>query len=345
MSFRAWVSVITGVLLVAIVFFAWPEIVAAYQLLGQANGWVLSLMVPVLFISFLATGEMIFSYLRFKGQLHHLGIFQTARIAFELNFVNHALPSGGAAGFSYLGWLLRHHGVRPGRATMAQFVRFAMTFVAFVVLLIGALMILIIDQSIERTALLLSLMMMLLAVAVLVGGVYLISKRSRLMKFSSRLTKIVNRFVKLVTRGKRTDVLDRAILDRFFDEIHKDYEELLRDKKILARPFVWAVVATLAEVMLLYIAFLSLGVHINPAMLLVAFGVSTTVGMISVTPGGAGLYEAIMIALLTSAGVAADVAIAGTLLARVIVVTMSIVLGYVFYQLTIMKYGKHTNQR
>jgi hypothetical protein len=37
-----------------------------------------------------------------------------------------------------------------------------------------------------------------------------------------------------------------------------------------------------------------------------------------------------------------DVAIAGTLLARVTLVLGTIIFGYVFYQLTVLKYGKRT---
>jgi len=48
---------------------------------------------------------------------------------------------------------------------------------------------------------------------------------------------------------------------------------------------------------------------------------------------------------LASAGVAAEVAIAGTLLARVILMVGTIAGGYVFYQLTIVKYGKSPIKR
>jgi len=74
--------------------------------------------------------------------------------------------------------------------------------------------------------------------------------------------------------------------------------------------------------------------------LVVACGISSFTAIFAATPGGSGVYEAIMIAFLASAGVSPDVAIAGTLLARATVLAGTIIFGFIFYQLTIHKYGK-----
>ncbi len=345
MKFRTWLSIITATLLVIVVVFAWPDIIEAFKYLGQVNLWVLSLMIPVQIISYLATGEMIFSYLRSKGNLKGLNVVKVSRMALELNFVNHIFPSGGAAGFSYMSWLLNKYGVRPGRSTMAQIVRFALTFVTFILLLIVALVILIIDHSVDRTTILLSLLLVVLAVGGTFLGIYLISSKRRLMRFSAWLTMKVNRLIARLTRGKKQQAVKDGIIDGFFADIHDDYLEITRDKKILNKPFWWALIANLMDVALIYIAFWSFGVHINPAVIFIAFGLSSIASAISVTPGGAGVYEAVMIAFLASAGMPPEVAIAGTLLARVLLMLGTIVFGYVFYQLTIIKYGKSTAER
>ena len=58
------------------------------------------------------------------------------------------------------------------------------------------------------------------------------------------------------------------------------------------------------------------------------------------TPGGAGVYEAIMIVFLSMTGVAPDVAIAGIVLTRVILLAGTIIFGYIFYQHALIKYGR-----
>lgn len=345
MSFRSWVSVITIFLLLLVVYLAWPEIVRALRYLNDVNLWILALMVPAQFISYFSTGEMIFSYLRSKGPIKHLTTLKSTRMALEFNFVNHVFPSGGAAGISYMAWQLGYYGISAGRATMAQVIRFVLTFISFVIMLILAMIFMVLDHSVGRSAIFLSLLLVFLAFIGTILVIYIVSSRGRLRGVANWLTKTINHLVKKITRGKKQVVLRPTVLLTFFDDIHDDYLEIRRDKKILLRPFLWSVVANCMDVVLLYIAFWSFGFHVSPAMLFIAFGLSSIASAFAVTPGGAGVYETIMIAFLASAGVPADTAIAGTLLARVLLMVGTIAFGYVFYQLTILKYGKHEIKR
>jgi uncharacterized protein (TIRG00374 family) len=340
MSLRGWLTTITLILLAIVVVAAWPEIVLAWNLLDQVNLAILALLIPMQLFSYFATGGMIFSYLRSKGDLKGVSQFRMTRIALELNFVNHILPSGGAAGFSYLSWVLSRLGVKPGRSTMAQIVRFVLTFLSFVVLLVVAVGLLVLEQQISRVVVLLCIMLAVFAVGATLGLIYLLGSKKRITQFSLWLTKKVNRFGGFLTRGKKPSVVPEGLILGFFSDIHDDFLAIRKDKRILIKPFIWAILANLADVALLFIAFWSLGYMINPAVLFVAFGVSSLASVVSVTPGGAGVYEAIMIAFLASTGVPLDVAIAGTLLARVALVLMTILFGYVFYQLTVNKYGR-----
>lgn len=300
-------------------------------------------MIPAQFISYLATGEMIFSYLRAKGNLKDLNVLKVTRMSLEFNFVNHVFPSGGAAGIAYFGLLLSKHGVSSGRSTMAQIIRFALTFISFILLLTVALIALIIDHSVNRTTILLSLLLVFLAVGGTLFGIFLISSKRRLDAFSRWLTTITNRLVAKLTGGKKKKIVKYETIETFFADIHNDFLAIMRDKKILLKPFVWSVVANVMDVALIYIAFWSFGIHVNPAVIFIAFGLSSIASAIAVTPGGAGVYEAIMIAFLASAGVPAEVAIAGTLLARVLLMLGTVAFGFVFYQLTVLRYGKHTS--
>ena len=136
MTARRWLNLVTIILMLLILFLARDDLVAAWHLLGQVNPWILSLVLPVQFISYYAGGAMIFSYLRQKGDLKKVSNIEATKMALELNFVNHVLPSGGVSGLSYMTWRLSKLGVATGRATLAQVVRFAATFGAFVVLLV-----------------------------------------------------------------------------------------------------------------------------------------------------------------------------------------------------------------
>ena len=339
MSFRTWLTVISLLLIAVVVIFGWDDIRGAWDLLGQVNIWILLLLIPVQIFSYYATGGMIFAYLRSKGHLKKVSRWRMTRISLELNFVNHIIPSGGAVGFSYLGWVLHHYGVRAGTATMAQIVRFTLTFLTFIILLGIAVIILAADHQINRVIALICAGIAATAIAGLFFTIYLLQNKHRLNRFSAKLTNLGNKVVAFFTRGKKTHAINREIIDKFFDEVHEDYVEIRRDKRVLIKPLIWGVVANLADVALFAVAFMALGVWVNPTVLLIAFGLSSIASIFSVTPGGAGVYEAIMIAFMATAGVPADIAIAGTLLARVMLILGTIVFGYFFYQLTVSKHG------
>lgn len=344
-SFRGWLTIITLVLLAIVIIAAWPEIQEAWALLGQVDLRILALLIPVQFLSYYATGGMIFSYLRAKGELKDMSHWSMTRLALELNFVNHILPSGGAAGFSYLAWVLSRHKVSVARSTMSQLIRFVLTFLSFVVLLLIAMALLTLNHHIDRTTIVIGALLFVAAVGATWFSIWLVNNQKRMRTFSGWVTRTGNAVVGFFTRGRRKDVIKADIVLHFFDGIHDDYQAIRKDRKILIVPFLWATFANIMDVTLIWISFWALGYALDPALLFVAFGVASIAGALSVTPGGAGVYEAVMVAFLAASGVTPEVAIAGTLLARVTLLSGTILFGYVFYQLTVIKYGKRTTDR
>lgn len=340
LSFRGWLTIITLALLTVVIIGAWPEILEAWSLLGQVNWYILLLLIPVQLASYYATGGMIFSYLRSKGNLQDMSHWSTTRLALELNFVNHILPSGGAAGFSYLAWVLSKHKVSASRSTMAQIVRFVLTFLSFVMLLIVAIITLALLGHLERASIFVGIALAVAAIGGTFILVWLIRSNVRLQRFSEWLTKTINRFVRWITRGKRRVVVHKELFLEFFGGLHDDYLAIRRERHILVKPFVWATIANILDVSLLWIAFWALGFTLEAPLLFVAYGAASIAGALSVTPGGTGVYEAVMVAFLASSGVTPEVAIAGTLLARITLLAGTVAFGYVFYQLRLIKYGK-----
>jgi uncharacterized protein (TIRG00374 family) len=302
--------------------------------------WILSLLIPIQIFSYYAAGNIVFAYLKAKGNLKDVTRWTMARMSLELNFVNHILPSGGAAGFSYLGWVLSRHGVSAGRATMSQIVRFAATFVAFLSLMAVSVLILVLDHSISRAVIFVSIILVTVGVVGAVLLVYIIGNKHRIIRFSDWLTNISNRIILFIGRGKTKHLVKEEVFRIFFTDLHQDYVDIRSEKNILLKPFAWGILLNLADALLLFVSFLAMGIWVNPFVLLIAFGTSAVAGIISVLPAGAGVYEAVMIGFLVSAGVPSDIAIAGTLISRVTLVTGTILFGYIFYQLTVLKYGK-----
>lgn len=340
MSFRAWLSILTFVLIGVILFFSRHELQHAWELLGKVNIWILLLLIPGQIVVYYAGGEMIFSYLRAKGKISDVSRKQQAMLALEGNFVNHILPSAGVSGASYLTWRLGHFGVPPGRATMAQVVRHAVSFVVFVCLLIVALFVITVDGSINRWIILSSAVLVGGMTAIIFGAIYLFSSKARTRGFSEWLGRVSKVVIRRVTFGRKQKIFNQAHLDEFFDDMHRDFLELRHEKKLLVKPFWWGVLYTAMDVGLFMITFAALGEFVNPAPILVAYGMALAAAFFVLTPGGAGAYEAIMVAVLAVAGIAQGTAIAGIVLTRVVLLLGTIALGYIFYQKALLKYGK-----
>lgn len=341
-SFRGWLTVITFALLGVMVYFAWPEISKAWDLLWKVNLVILSLLIPIQLFSYFAMGNTIFSYLRSKGDLLNMSRWRMTRTALELNFVNHVFPSGGAAGFSYLGWVLSKYGVSVSRTSMAQVVRFVLMLVSFIVVLLTSVVVLMLDYEVNRSVVLVSGAIAILCVGGLIGIILIIGSRNNMKRFASWVTRVSNRVVSFFTRKKKKNVVKENVLVKFFEELHDDYVSIQADRRILIKPFIWSLLMTLSNIMIVWVTFMSLGEQVNPALLFIACGFAAIVSVFAMTPGGAGVYEAVLVAFLVSSGLSLDIALAGILLSRVIVLLGTIVFGYVFYQLTILKHGKHT---
>lgn len=343
MSTRRVLSLGTLVLVAVLLYLSRHELVEAWRLLQTVDLAILAFIIPLQMLSYYAAGAMVFSYLKQKKAVQGSAV-ELAKVSLELNFVNHILPTGGVSGASYMTWRLRRLGVGAGRATLAQVVRFAATFSSFLALLLVALVVITLDGNITRvTILVTSGIASTIVFGTLFVG-YIINSRERLQSFSRMLTRLVNGVWRRLLRRK-TALLHADKVTAFFEELHDDYLVLKREPRLLVRPFLWGLVYNLAEVSMFFVAFWALGTPVNPAPLLIAFGVATIAGFFVVTPGGAGGYELVMIAFLSSTGIPQGAVVAAVLLARTLLILGTIISGSVFYYLALEKYGKRPAQR
>lgn len=343
LSPRVLVSGFTLLALGLIVYLSRHELVKAWHLLGQANLWLLFLLVPFQIIVYYAGGEMIFSYLRKKKLIGHISRFEQTRIALELNLVNHILPSGGVSGISYTTWRLHKLGVSSAKSMFAQVIRYVVGFLSIVALLIVSVLLLALDGQINRYIVASSFLLVLAISGLTTLVVYMFSSKKRMQKTAYNIRRFTNKLVEKLTFGRRKRLLTGSRVENFFFDMHEDFEELSTDWRLLIGPFIWGLVYASFDVAMFMVAFWALGQTVNPAVLMVGYGVAGLASMVALTPGGAGVYEIVMIFFLTMAGVAPGAAIAGIVLTRVILLAGTIIFGYIFYQHAIIKYGKKTD--
>ncbi|HSH18797.1 MAG TPA: lysylphosphatidylglycerol synthase transmembrane domain-containing protein, partial [Candidatus Saccharimonadales bacterium] len=101
--------------------------------------------------------------------------------------------------------------------------------------------------------------------------------------------------------------------------------------KELKAPFWWAVLANATEVATIYVVYIAFNEWVNVGAVILAYAVANFAGLVSVLPGGVGVYEALMTAVLSAGGVPARLSLPVTVMYRVLNTIIQIIPGYYFY--------------
>lgn len=336
MKFKIWLNLITFAALGLVIFFAWGDIVHAFQKMETLNIWVLLLIIPAQMFAFFSLAKVYFYF--FKATGVNLSIKQLFAPMMELNFVNHVFPSGGASGFSYLTLRLKPYDVSTAKSTLAQFARFVFTFVAYIFMMIVSLFLLSLQGNVN--VLLIFAVTAIAFSSLFTTGIviFVVGKESRIHGFVDFLELWVNKLVRAIRRKKHKQIALKNLRTMFM-ELHQDYTLVRNNLRGMLPVLGWAFLTNLAEAALLYIAFMAHGAWVNPGAVIIALIVANTLGLVAILPGGIGIYEPIMTAVLLAGGIPGALALSATLVYRVITLLVSLVTGYFLYHRALSRYG------
>lgn len=347
--FRKILTVLTLILVAFVVWSARDQIFQAVDYLANTNLFFVFLLIPEQLFMYYCAGQMFFSYMAAKARAAgtkentKFSSWLLARISFELNFVNHAIPSGGFAGLGYITWRLKAFGSSAGQTSFMYALRYVITILANQAQTIVAILVLIIAGGISDSAWWVIGLTSLVCVGVIVGVVAIIliaSSKKRIAWFAKKLTNLANACVRAVTFGHKRQVLQLATVETYFLDIYKDLSTARANKKILIHPIIWGIVYSFFEVATYWLVGISMGHPEILPQIMIAEAVASVIGAVMLTPGGVGGYEGAMILLMTALGVDTGLATAVVITTRVIVLVGTIVSGYGFYQNAISKIGK-----
>jgi hypothetical protein len=337
MKLKLWLNIAAFVAIGIIVLFGWHDIKAAFEQMIRLDLWVLTLLIPVQFFAFYAIAKVYMHYFKAAGKSVSLKTLLPAAV--ELNFVNHVFPSGGVSGFSYLTLRLKHESISTAKSTLAQLARFAFTFLSFIGLFIVALLLLAIEDHASGLIILIATALTTTIIFATLAGAYIIGSQQRIQNFSRALAKLLNKMIHFF-RPQYPETIGLGRVERVFLELHKDYQILRGDLGKMKSAFAWALAANLAEVALIYITFVAHDAWVNPGAVIIAYAMATLAGLFAILPGGLGVYEPLMAAVLVSAGIPADIALSVTLVSRVATLALALSTGYVLYHITLKRHER-----
>jgi uncharacterized protein (TIRG00374 family) len=328
---RRWkliLNIVTILALVGLVYALRDEILTTIENVGRVNTWALALMLPIEFLNYDAYARMYRSFFGILGD--KVTYKEMMKVSLELNLVNHIFPSGGVSGFSYFGLRLKKIGISSGKATLVQTMRFIFLFLSFEILLVVGLLSLAIGGSANNLTILVAASLSTLLIVGTALLAFIIGSKQRIRNFFTFFTKAINRAVKAIFKGNR-EIIETARVENMLNDLHENYLVLKSDYSRLKQPFFNAFMANLTEILAVYVVYVAFGHWINPGAIILAYALANFAGLISVLPGGIGIYEAIMTAVLAVAGVPASVSIPVTVMYRVINITIQVIPGYYFY--------------
>ena len=336
-SFRTFLSVATLILVAYVIYQNWPDIVSAANHLGDANIFVLLLLIPEQLCMYYALGQIFFASSN-RAEVKNLSWKERLRISTELNFVNHAIPAGGVGGLTFLTYRLRPLGISAGQSSFLYIFRYAITTIVNYLQALIAVIIMLALNWIPANAIWVIWVSLIMNIGVFLGLSFIIliaSGKKRLDFFSKIITNTVNQIIKICTFGHKKQVLKYEKINHYLLDIHESLLIARRDKKVLKKPIFWGIIYSLFEIGTYWLVALSLG---RPELILCIM-VGEAIGSVfdGIVPYG--LYELGMAGVMIALGVDFATATIIVVMTRVITLLFTIIIGYWPYRKTLATLG------
>lgn len=332
---RRWkmgINIFTIVALVGLGYALRDQIADTFENFGRVNVFFLALVLPAQMLNYFAQAKLYQGLFRAVGDR-----FRTRsmiRLALELNFVNTVFPSGGVSGFSYITIRLKDEQVSTAKATLVQMLRFIMIFISVQILLFVGLIALAIGGKANDFVILVAGVLSTLILVLTFIAAFVIGSKARINAFFVFLTRAVNWLIHIF-RPKYPETINIIRAKRAFTEVHENYMQIRRNLAALNRPLAYALLAVVAEILTIYVVYIAFGELVNIGAVILAYAVANFAGLIAILPGGIGVYEALMTAVLAAGGIPAAISFPVTVMYRVLSMTIQLIPGYFFYHRTL----------
>lgn len=335
-NWRHVLSAITFVALIAVAYALRDQIAETFRSLDNVNFWFLLLLLP------LQAGYYHFTTVQYQILLdvlgHKLSYKYLMRASLELNFVNSVFPSGGLSGFSYWGLVLRTKGVSGAKSTLVQTMRFVLLFLSFQALLLLALLLLGLDGRANNFMLMISGSIATLMVVGTLATLFIVDSKRRINAFFTFITKRINRLIQVVRR-KHPETINIERVRRLFEAYHENFQVLKQNHRRLRTPLLASLAINATEILSIYAVFIAFGQWVNLGAVIIAYAIANFAGLISVAPGGVGVYEGLMVAVLAAGGVPAALSLPVIVMYRILTIAIQVPPGAWYYYQTLHKRG------
>lgn len=334
---RNWklvVNVVTFLALALLIYAIRDQFAQTFHDLFRINAWALLLMLPAQFLNYDAQARLYRSLFALVGnKLSYKELFESS---LELNFVNHVFPSGGVTGISYWGLRMKNEHITSAKATAVHLQKLVLIFLSFEVLIVFGVIALAVQGHMSSIIMLLAGSLITIVILLTAGFGFIIGSKRRIAGFFTYMTRVLNQLIHRFRRNSPETINTKGV-HRLFEDLHENYVYMSKDWRRLRRPFFWALMANIWEVMTIYVVYIAFGEFVNVGSVILAYAVANFAGLISVLPGGVGVYEALMTLTLSATGVPSRLSLPVTVMYRVLNTIIQLPPGYYLYHRTLRR--------
>lgn len=296
--------------------------------LGKVNAFALPTMLVWQALNYHSYAKLYQNYFRILGE--RIRYRSMLRVTLELNFINNVFPSGGVSSFSYFSLRMKDAEVPGSKSALVQLAKFLTVFVSFQILLVVGLFLLALEGKANSVTILVAGSLATLLLVSTFALAFIIGSRTRINSFFTLIARSVNRVIHIFRRS-HPETINVARVRDMFTQLHENYMLLKSDFGALKRPFWWSLVANITEILTIYTVYVAFGQFVNPGAVILAYAVANFAGLVSVLPGGVGIYEALMTGVLAASGVNPALSIPVTIMYRILNMSLQLPIGYYYY--------------
>lgn len=322
------VNVLTLFALAVLIVASWHQLSQTFDNLFKVHAWALLLILPVEYLNYDAQARLYQGLFALTG--NKLDFWPLFKSSLELNFVNSVFPSGGVTGISYFSVRMRRPDITGAKATLVHLMKLVLIFLSFELLIVLGMFFLAIEGRMNNVILLVAGSLTTLMVVGTAGFAFIIGSEKRISSFFTWVTVQLNKLIHLV-RPNHHETINVARARGVFEELHNNYMLFRKDWRKLKWPFWQAFLANFWEVMAVYVVYVAFGHLVNVGAVILAYAVANFAGLVSILPGGVGVYEGLMTLILAASGIPAKLSLPVTVMYRVVNMLVQLPPGYYLY--------------
>ncbi|QQS19337.1 flippase-like domain-containing protein [Candidatus Saccharibacteria bacterium] len=327
-NWKVLLNVVTVIALVVLVVAIRDQFKATFENLFKVHIWVLLLIPVIQALNYDAQTRLYQDLFAIVGnKLRYKELYKSA---LALNYVNTVFPSGGVSGISYFGARMKGTDITGPKASAVQLFKLILYFLSFEGLIMVGVFALALQGQMNSLVLLLAGTISTVVVIATAAMGFIISSKRRISGFFAYMSVLLNRIIRVVRpKHKETIKIDRV--RRVFDDLHENYMLMTRDLRKLKRPLFFAMLASFWEVLTIYVVYVAFGEWVNIGAVILAYAIANFAGLISVLPGGIGVYEGLMTLTLTATGIPSRLSLPVTIMYRILAISVQLIPGAYFY--------------